>query len=206
MQLRSLTIALALATTVAACGGGAGGGSDAGGERSGNESANVGTTGATQSAAPGNNAGQVGQNQAPALRVAKSETHGLYLADASGRAVYALREDPANGTVCHGGCERTWPPVLTPTGSANVASDAGLQAQQVGSVKRTDGAQQVSYAGRALYYYASDTGPDQALGHGVADNWGHWQLVRPDGSLSTAPGGPPSEPPKSDQTPRPGHR
>ena len=45
-------------------------------------------------------------------------------------------------------------------------------------IVRPEGAQQVGYAGRALYFYLGDSGPDETLGEHVEDSWGEWTLVR----------------------------
>lgn len=117
----------------------------------------------------------------PAVRVtvARSTAHGSILADGRGRSLYLLEEDPAGASRCTEMCAVVWPPYLA-SGGAPVA-DSGVQAGLLGTLARPGGGTQVSYAGRALYYYIGDARPGDTRGQHVEDSWGEWYLVRPDG-------------------------
>ena len=115
---------------------------------------------------------------APAVRisVAQSGTHGPYLVDAKGRALYLLEEDGADRITCIEMCAVVWPPLLA--GQATpVAGDSVVQSRLLGSVPRPGGGAQVSYGGRPLYYYVGDAKPGDVRGQHVEDSWGEWYLV-----------------------------
>lgn len=82
-------------------------------------------------------------------------------------------------------CAVVWPPYLA-SGGAPVA-DSGVQAALLGTVARPGGGTQVSYAGRALYYYIGDARPGDTRGQHVEDSWGEWYLVRSDGAEARTP-------------------
>jgi predicted lipoprotein with Yx(FWY)xxD motif len=94
---------------------------------------------------------------------------------ATGKTLY-------NPTVkCTGACAETWPPLLIAAGHKPVAGP-GLTASKLGTVKRTDGKMQVTYAGHALYLYSGDAKPGQANGQGTG---GIWHVVAASGAIVT---------------------
>ena len=123
----------------------------------------------------------------PAVRVtvARSTAHDAILADGRGRSLYLLEEDPAGGSRCTEMCAVVWPPYLASGGAP--AADSGVRASLLGTLTRPGGGTQVSYAGRALYYYIGDARPGDTRGQHVEDSWGEWYLVRPDGAEVRAP-------------------
>jgi predicted lipoprotein with Yx(FWY)xxD motif len=56
-------------------------------------------------------------------------------------------------------------------------------ARLLGTMRRADGAVQVTYAGRALYYYVGDRKPRQVLCQNVSEFEGIWRVIRPSGAL-----------------------
>ena len=118
-------------------------------------------------------------NPAVGSLVVAGDGEGIYLADNTGRALYALEGDSL-GTACVGDCLQAWPVVA---GAVPVSGVPAVQGALIGTTTRSDGTTQVTYAGQPLYYFASDTGPGMTKGHEVEDQWGHWYLVRPDGRL-----------------------
>ena len=72
-----------------------------------------------------------------------------------------------------------WPPYLVPRRPARGSAFGGL----VGTVRRTDGRLQVTYAGRPLYHYVGDLRPGQVLCQGVTEFGGGWYVVAPSGHL-----------------------
>jgi predicted lipoprotein with Yx(FWY)xxD motif len=125
-------------------------------------------------------------------------TAGVWLADQTGRTLYLFTVDKGATSGCYAACATTWPP-LTTTGSVTVAGNAS--AGQVGTITRTDGTMQVTYAGHPLYYFGGDTSPGQVKGQGVQ---GVWFLPGPSGNVMR-PAPPPAAPPKPVPTvPKPG--
>jgi len=111
-----------------------------------------------------------------------SGTDGKYLVGSSGRALYLWVADPSDKSVCAGACAKFWPPLLTK--SAPVAA-GGVTAGQLGTIARSNGSKQVTYAGHPLYYFALDKSMGSITGQG-SDNFGaKWWLVAPSGTAIT---------------------
>lgn len=120
------------------------------------------------------------QQEATEVTVVESREHGAYLADAHGRALYVLEEDPEGESTCYEECERVWPPFLTIDGEPKAAGE-DVDDALLGTIKREDGFLQITYNDQPLYYYRQDEGPRQASGQDVTDLWGEWYLVSPRG-------------------------
>lgn len=91
----------------------------------------------------------------------------------SGHTVYTLRP---SSVACHSTCLHYWPEVLLPKGVAHATAGAGVDAAKLGTITRAGGARQVTYAGKALYWFFLDTAPGQVKGV-VTDTWGKWSVV-----------------------------
>ncbi|WP_410638055.1 SCO0930 family lipoprotein [Amycolatopsis sp. lyj-346] len=129
----------------------------------------AGGTGGGQAA----NNGQVG-NAAPAsneskLVVADVAEVGQVLTDQNGMTLYRFDKDTAKPpkSNCDGDCAKAWPPMLA-TGDVQVQ---GVDKTTVGKVTRSDGTEQITVGGWALYRYAKDTKPGDATGQGVGGAW-----------------------------------
>lgn len=98
-----------------------------------------------------------------------------------GATLYRFDKDtpkpPASS--CNGQCAATWPPLLAAGGTPTVT---GVDPALVGTVRRVDGAEQVTLNGWPLYRYAAD-GPGTTKGEGVA---GTWHAVSPSGKPAVA--------------------
>src|SRR6202042_184516 len=72
-----------------------------------------------------------------------------------GRSLYLLTADTPKTSACGtaGGCVALWPPLLT---SHRAVAGSGADRHLIGTVRRTDGTYQVTYAGRPLYFFALD--------------------------------------------------
>lgn len=102
---------------------------------------------------------------------------GAMLADSDGRGLYLLTEDERDASSCSGDCAGAWPPLLT---EAYPVAGEGVDASRLGTISRDDGELQVTYNGRALYYFAGDSATaGEANGQGEG---GVWFVVSPDGS------------------------
>jgi predicted lipoprotein with Yx(FWY)xxD motif len=161
--------AVAAALVLAGCSSGSGGGTAAGG-------------GASTSAAAA--------SSSSATSVIKVETHtgpmGTFLTDGSGKALYMFASDTSSKSNCTGACASYWP-ALTTKGKASAAGTA--KGSDLASIKRSDGAVQVSYAGHPLYRFALDGKAGDTNGEGRTDFGGHWWLLAPSGKPITTSAG-----------------
>ena len=57
------------------------------------------------------------------------------------------------------------------------AAGAGVVASKLGRTRDSAGSWQVTYAGRALYWFAKDTKADPVSGNQLKDTWGLWAIV-----------------------------
>jgi predicted lipoprotein with Yx(FWY)xxD motif len=93
------------------------------------------------------------------------------LTTAKGFTVYSFAPDTATTSKCNGSCAALWPPVI-----GTSAAGSGLPGK-VGTIRRTDGSQQLTYNGHPLYTYAGDSAPGQASGNNLNINGGLWRQV-----------------------------
>ena len=107
---------------------------------------------------------------------AHTSRYGRVLFDGRGFALYTFSRDPRGRSDCSGACARAWPPYLV-----KHALSAGAKGSRLGSVRRADGAIQVTYAGRPLYYYVGDRKAGQILCQNVSEFGGLWLVIRPNG-------------------------
>lgn len=105
------------------------------------------------------------------ISTADSATFGTILV--SGTAVYTLK---ASKVPCRAQCLKVWPEVLLPKGVKKAKAGPGVNAAKLGTATRGKGARQVTYGGKALFWFAEDTGPGQVNGN-VTDTWGKWSVV-----------------------------
>ncbi len=113
----------------------------------------------------------------PVIKTAGSD-YGPMLFDRSGQAIYLFAKETTSRAECYGACAAAWPPVLT-KGKPQASGD--VRPELLGTTRRKDGSQQVTYAGHPLYFYA-DEEPNQVLCHNVSEYGGLWLVVTPDGS------------------------
>ena len=91
----------------------------------------------------------------------------------SGRTLYTLKPTK---TPCTAACLKIWPEVLLPAGVTKATAGPGVNAAKLGTVKGADGALQVTYSGKALYWFSGDKAPGQVNGN-VTDIWGTWSDI-----------------------------
>lgn len=95
------------------------------------------------------------------------------LVDSNGAPLYTSDQEKSGKVVCTGGCTSIWLPLAasgTPTAGDGVSG-------KLGTVKRPDGARQVTLDGRPLYRFAEDGMDGKATGDGVKDNFGGQQFT-----------------------------
>jgi predicted lipoprotein with Yx(FWY)xxD motif len=160
-RLFSLAALVAVSALVlAACGGG----SSYGGNNSPSTTSKSSTPAATSSAA--------------SVVSAKSSSLGTFLVDAKGQTLYLWDADHGSMSTCSGECAANWPPLTT---KSTPKAGAGVKASLLGTTKRADGTQEVTYAGHPLYTFVGDTAPGQTTGQGSAAFGAPWWVVTPAG-------------------------
>jgi predicted lipoprotein with Yx(FWY)xxD motif len=152
--VKRTTYALALlavvgAVVIAGCGGGS-------------SSTSAGSTGSSSESVTTSSGGS--------SKIAGAEVAGLgtVLVDSSGMTVYMFTPDEGTKSVCYGGCEAAWPPVVA---SGKPTAGEGAMSAALGTTKRKDGTLQVTYEGHPLYTYADDKAPGEANGNEVEGTW-----------------------------------
>ena len=130
----------------------------------------------SSAAAPSSSTGA----SATALKTAKIGG-ATVLTDAKGLTVYSFAPDTSTKSNCNGSCANYWPPVTGP-----VTAGSGVTGQ-LGTITRSDGSTQATYAGHPLYTYVGDTAPGQAKGNGLNLSGGVWHEITVSGGAAPAP-------------------
>jgi predicted lipoprotein with Yx(FWY)xxD motif len=153
--VRRTTYAFALlavvgAVVIAGCGGGGSSSSSSG------STGGEGTTKLTSSSGSGTISG------------AEVSGLGTVLVDSEGMTLYEFTEDEGMTSVCYGECETAWPPVLA---SGKPTAGKGAMSADLGTTKRKDGTEQVTYKGHPLYTFVGDQAPGEATGNEAEGTW-----------------------------------
>jgi predicted lipoprotein with Yx(FWY)xxD motif len=106
-----------------------------------------------------------------------------FLTDSSGRSLYLFASDTGTRSTCSGACATAWPP-LTVKGAPTAGT--GATASDLGTISRSDGTKQVTYAGHPLYYFAGDSAAGQTNGEGSNGFGAPWYLLAPSGQQITS--------------------
>ncbi|MGH2596244.1 MAG: COG4315 family predicted lipoprotein [Actinomycetota bacterium] len=114
--------------------------------------------------------GSTGSTSSGSVTVSSRSVSGVgdVLVDTKGMTLYYLKTETAGTIMCTGGCATAWPPLLLPSGVASATAGSGVDSSKLGTITRPDGSTQVTYNGKPLYLFASDTSAGQATGQGVA--------------------------------------
>lgn len=117
---------------------------------------------------------------------------GEILTDGSGRTLYLFEADKSSTSTCSDACAKVWPPLLS-TGSPTAGT--GTKAGSLGMTKRSDGTNEVTYAGHPLYYYVADGNtPGVVRGQGITSFGAEWDPVSAAGTTVEKSGGDDSTP------------
>ncbi len=116
------------------------------------------------------------------VSTAKSAKLGTILV--AGNTVYTLKPGK---TACDAKCLKAWPPVLLPDGVTTATAGTGVDDSKLGTVTTDSGALQVTYDGKALYWFFKDKAAGQVHGN-VTDKWGKWSTVVTKKSSSSSGG------------------
>jgi predicted lipoprotein with Yx(FWY)xxD motif len=163
-------VALALGLAVAGCGGGGSSSSTSSGSEGGGESASAGANssgryGAAKEEPAGGSAAaeSPGAGTAATISVGSASGVGKVLVDSKGMTLYYFEKDQKGSgkSQCEGACASAWPP-LTTSGAPEPMS--GVNSSMLGTIERTDGSMQVTYAGWPLYTFVEDRKPGEDNG------------------------------------------
>jgi predicted lipoprotein with Yx(FWY)xxD motif len=94
---------------------------------------------------------------------------GAVLVGPGGSSLYLFTNDADGVSTCYDQCAQAWPPLLTD--ASDVVVGDGVDSDLVGTVERSDGSMQVTYAGWPLYTFAGDAVPGASAGHGLSNVW-----------------------------------
>ena len=107
-----------------------------------------------------------------------SSQFGRIVVDSKGRTLYLFEKDKHGRSACYGECAAFWPPLLT---HGKPVARPGLKRSLLGTTRRANGSQQVTYGGHPLYRFALDTKPGQTKGEGLNDFGAGWDVLSPAG-------------------------
>jgi predicted lipoprotein with Yx(FWY)xxD motif len=187
---RLLVTLIACAALIAGCGSDDESGMTEGGAAAGDTGAEAadtaaeGTTGAEgEAAGDGGGAarGEVAaEGGAPAAKpprgprvILRDSQFGPVLFDGHNRALYLFTRDPRRKTRCYGACADAWPPFYA---KGRPRAGRGVDRDLLGTIERRDGRRQVTYKGKALYFYVDDP-RGQVLCNDVFEFGGTWYAV-----------------------------
>ena len=103
---------------------------------------------------------------------------GRIIVDSNGRTLYLFEKDKNRRSACSGQCATYWPPLL-PHGKP--VARAGVKQSLLGTTRRANGSQQVTYAGHPLYRFVQDVKPGQTKGQGSRAFGAGWDVLSPAG-------------------------
>jgi len=110
---------------------------------------------------------------------------GPILATGGGSTLYDFVPDTPTHSACVGDpCVLQWPP-LVEQGPVRVGK--GVDPSLVGTLRRPDGATQLSYGGHPLYTYNLDVTPGMVTGQGFDQDGGLWYVIGAKGRQITTP-------------------
>jgi predicted lipoprotein with Yx(FWY)xxD motif len=120
------------------------------------------------------------------VSMAKNAKFGKVLV--SGKTLYTLK---ASSTPCTATCLKVWPALVLPKGATKPTAGSGVSASKLSTVTRSGGVRQVTYQGKALYFFSGDNGAGQVNGN-VSDEWGKWTAVSTKKASSSGSGSTPT--------------
>ena len=103
---------------------------------------------------------------------------GRTLVDAQGRTLYLFEADRPNLSNCSSACLADWPALQA---QAKPQARGGAEQSKLGTIRRSGGTLQVTYAGHPLYLYAGDRTPGGTNGQGLKQFGAAWYVLSPSG-------------------------
>jgi predicted lipoprotein with Yx(FWY)xxD motif len=108
---------------------------------------------------------------------------GPILATGRGDTLYDFGPDTSTRSACvNDGCVFQWPPLVA-TGPLRVGK--GVDPSLVGTIRRSDGARQITYGGHPLYTYNLDVMPGMVTGQAIDQDGGPWYVLNASGHQIT---------------------
>ena len=105
-------------------------------------------------------------------------TLGNVIASKSGLTLYLFESDTKKASTCSGNCASVWHPL---TAHGHPKATGAAKTALLGTIRRTDGSRQVTYAGHPLYTYVGDTAPGSVSGEGMQSFGAGWDALSPNG-------------------------
>jgi len=117
---------------------------------------------------------------AAAVSVGTAANVGQVLVDSKGMTLYYFQKDQKGSgkSKCEGACAQAWPPLTT---GSTAKAMTGVQAAMLGTIKRSDGTTQVTYAGWPLYTFVEDKKPGEDNGTDSKAFGASWYPLHPNG-------------------------
>jgi len=166
LALAVVVAALALTSVAAGCG------SDDNGNGSSSGGAYGGGVNTTAQTTPSGSGG------AGVVSVADNPELGKIIVDSGGNTLYYFLKDKGGKSACYGACAAVWPPYTT---NGEPKGEGGAEASLLGTSKRTDGGEQVTYNGFPLYTYVGDKKPGDTNGNDFEQFGAEWYALTPAG-------------------------
>jgi predicted lipoprotein with Yx(FWY)xxD motif len=105
---------------------------------------------------------------------------GKVVVNSEGMTLYYFQKDQKGSgkSKCEGACAQAWPP-LTTAGEPEAMS--GVSSSKLGTIERSDGTTQVTYAGWPLYTFVEDKKPGEDNGTDSKAFGASWYPLHPNG-------------------------
>ena len=105
---------------------------------------------------------------------------GKVMVDSEGMTLYYFQKDKKGSgkSACYGACASAWPP-LTTEGAPQAGE--GAMSSKLGTIKRSDGTTQVTYASWPLYTFVEDKKPGEDNGTDSKAFGASWYPLHPNG-------------------------
>ena len=108
---------------------------------------------------------------------------GKVIVDGQGFTLYIHVPDHQGASMCYRRCVNGWPPLVLPRGVTRPKAGPGIRAALLGTVRRSDGALQVTYNKWPLYLWRGDTAPGWATGQAYDLGVGLWYTLSVTGAV-----------------------
>ncbi len=175
---------LAVATALVIAGCGSSNSNESGGAYGGSGSSSNSTAGESSGRSYGgsesSSSGGSGSASAAVVAVGSAANVGTVLVDSNGMTLYYFQKDKKGSgkSACSGACASAWPPLTT---AAAAKAMSGVQTSMLGTIKRSDGTTQVTYAGWPLYTFVEDKKPGEDNGTDSKAFGASWYPLHPNG-------------------------